>query len=125
MKKAIESKKAPQAIGPYNQAIECNGIVFVSGQLPVNTETGIPKTIAEQTNQVLINLGYVLEEAGLTYNDVVKTTCFLSNMDDFSEMNSVYGTFFKDVPPARATVAVRTLPLNVLVEIECIAMKQE
>ncbi|WP_067035079.1 Rid family detoxifying hydrolase [Allomuricauda sp. CP2A] len=123
MKKAIKSAKAPKAIGPYNQAVLCKGILFVSGQLPINQNSEIPLTVAQQTEQVLKNLGHVLDEAGYGYDDVVKTTCYLSDMDDFKEMNQVYGNYFKEVPPARATVAVRTLPLEVLVEIECIAIK--
>jgi 2-iminobutanoate/2-iminopropanoate deaminase len=91
--------------------------------LPINQNSEIPLTVAQQTEQVLKNLGHVLDEAGYGYDDVVKTTCYLSDMDDFKEMNQVYGNYFKEVPPARATVAVRTLPLEVLVEIECIAIK--
>lgn len=123
MKRAIKSTKAPKAIGPYNQAVLCNGILFVSGQLPINENSEIPLNITQQTEQVLKNIGHVLEEAGYNYDDVVKTTCYLSDMDDFKEMNLVYGNYFKEVPPARATVAVRTLPIEVLVEIECIAIK--
>lgn len=122
MKTAIKSENAPEAIGPYNQAIECGKMVFVSGQLPVHLVNGMPSTIKEQTQQVLENLGHVLTAAGLDYSHVVKTTCFLSDMNDFAEMNEVYGSFFNKIPPARATVAVKQLPLNALVEIECIAM---
>ncbi|PXX30524.1 RidA family protein [Arenibacter sp. ARW7G5Y1] len=123
MKKAIKSEMAPKAIGPYNQAIECNGMVFVSGQLPLNLNSEMPQNVADQTTQVLKNLEYVLFEAGLSFDNVVKTTCYLTDMDDFAEMNKVYSSCFQNVPPARATIAVRSLPLNALVEIECIAIR--
>lgn len=124
MKKVIESAKAPAAIGPYSQAIEANGTVYISGQIPVNRETGtIPEGITEQTEQVMKNIGYILEEVGCNYSDIVKTTCLLSDMANFKAMNDVYGKFFSENPPARAAFAVRELPLGVLIEIESIVLK--
>lgn len=126
MKKAIESAQAPAAIGPYSQAIEANGMVFISGQIPVNRATGnIPEGITEQTEQVMKNIGFILSEVGLEYKDVVKTTCLLSDMANFKAMNEVYAKYFNETPPARAAFAVRELPLGVLVEIESIAIKGE
>ena len=126
MKKIIISNKAPEAIGPYNQAIEANGMIFISGQIPINRETGeIPEGIEAQTNQVLKNIGYILEEAGCTYNDVVKTTCLLSDINHFKAMNEVYAKYFNENPPARAAFAVKELPLGVLIEIESIAINNK
>lgn len=125
MKKQISTAKAPAAIGPYSQAIEANGMVFVSGQLPVNPATGefAEGGIKELTRQSLTNMKNILAEAGLTMENVVKTTVFLSDMSDFAAMNEVYASFFDGVAPARSAVAVKTLPKNALVEIECIAVK--
>ena len=124
MKKVIHTDKAPKAIGPYSQAIENNGMLFVSGQIPVDPATGkIAETIEAQTEQVLKNIGAILEEAGYTYADVVKTTCLLSDMDNFKPMNEVYARYFNENPPARATFAVKALPMGVMVEIESIAIK--
>jgi 2-iminobutanoate/2-iminopropanoate deaminase len=124
MKKVIESSQAPAAIGPYSQSIEANGLVFISGQIPINRKTGaIPEGIMAQTEQVLKNIGFILEEAGLDYSDIVKTTCLLSDMADFKAMNEVYAKYFNINPPARAAFAVKELPLGVLVEIESIAVK--
>lgn len=125
MKKQISTAKAPAAIGPYSQAIEANGMVFVSGQLPVDPETGefAEGGIKELTRQSLTNMKNILAEAGLGMENVVKTTVFLADMADFAAMNEVYASFFEGVAPARSAVAVKTLPKNALVEIECIAVR--
>ncbi|MBO5810225.1 MAG: RidA family protein [Bacteroidales bacterium] len=125
MKKVIATKNAPGAIGPYSQAIEVNGMLFISGQIPINPETGniVEGGIYEQTEQVMKNLEGILTEAGYTFDDVVKSTCLLSDMANFAAMNEVYGKRFAQNPPARAAFAVRTLPKEVLVEIEMIAAK--
>ncbi|HJA86973.1 MAG TPA: RidA family protein [Candidatus Bacteroides avicola] len=124
MKKAINSKKAPGAIGPYSQAIEAGGMVFVSGQLPINAETGeMAQGAQAQTRQSLENIKHILEEAGLTMGDVVKTTVFLEDMSLFGEMNEVYATYFEAPFPARSAVAVDALPKGASVEIECIAVR--
>jgi len=123
MKKEIKTDKAPQAIGPYSQAIEANGFVFASGQIAIDPASGELKmgTIEEQTRLVLTNLKAVLEAAGSSFDKVVKCTVFLQNMDDFSKMNGVYAEFFKAPFPARAAVQVARLPKDVKVEIEAIA----
>ena len=123
--KALHTEKAPAAIGPYSQAIEVNGFVFASGQIPLNPETGeiVEGGIKEQTHQALTNASHIMQEAGLTLANVVKTTVFLSDMADFAAMNEVYAIFFSQPFPARSAVAVKTLPKNVLVEVECIAAK--
>lgn len=125
MKKEIKTEKAPQAIGPYSQAIEANGFVFASGQIAIDPSTGKLNTgsIEEQTRLVLSNLQAVLEAAGSSFDKVVKCTVFLQDMNDFSRMNSVYGEFFKPPFPARAAVQVARLPKDVKVEIEAIAVK--
>lgn len=124
MKKVICSEKAPGAIGPYSQAIEANGMVFVSGQLPIDATTGeMPEDIEAQTRQSLQNMKHILEEVGLTMSNVVKTTVFLSDMSLFAGMNGVYTTFFEGSFPARSAFAVKTLPKEALVEIECIAVR--
>ena len=125
MKKVIATKNAPGAIGPYSQAIEVNGMLFISGQIPINPETGniVEGGIYEQTEQVMKNLEGILTEAGYTFDNVVKSTCLLSDMANFAAMNEVYGKRFTQNPPARAAFAVRTLPKEVLVEIEMIALK--
>ncbi|RKW59454.1 MAG: RidA family protein [Prevotella sp.] len=124
--KAIHTDKAPKAIGPYSQAIEAGGLVFVSGQLPVNPSTGefAEGGIKEQTRQSLTNAQQVLQAAGTDLSRVVKTTVFLSDMDNFGAMNEVYAEFFSQPFPARSAFAVRTLPKGALVEIECIAEAQ-
>lgn len=122
--KAINTTKAPAAIGPYSQAINSGaGIVFVSGQLPIDPATGsFPEGgVREQTRQSLLNAQAILEEAGLALGNVVKTTVFLADMSDFAAMNEVYASFFTAPYPARSAVAVKTLPKGALVEIECIA----
>lgn len=124
MKKVINTVNAPKAIGPYSQAIEANGMVFISGQIPINPENGqVPEGIEAQTEQVMKNIGAILNEAGLGYQNVIKTTCLLSDMDNFQAMNAVYGKYFPENPPARAAYGVVKLPLGVLVEIESIAVK--
>jgi 2-iminobutanoate/2-iminopropanoate deaminase len=125
MKKVIATKNAPGAIGPYSQAIEVNGMLFISGQIPINPATGniVEGGIYEQTEQVMKNLEGILTEAGYTFDNVVKSTCLLSDMANFAAMNEVYGKRFAQNPPARAAFAVRTLPKEVLVEIEMIAAK--
>ena len=124
MKKVICSEKAPGAIGPYSQAIEANGMVFVSGQLPIDATTGeMPDTVEAQARQSLENMKHILEEAGLTMANVVKTTVFLQDMSLFAGMNGVYATYFEGAFPARSAVAVKALPKDALVEIECIAVR--
>jgi len=124
MKKIIFTEKAPKAIGPYSQAVEINGTLYISGQIPINPETGtMPEGIKAQTEQVMKNIGAILEAAGYTYNHVVKSTCLLSDMDNFQAMNEVYGQYYKENPPARAAYGVVKLPLGALIEIETIAVK--
>ena len=123
--KVINTSKAPKAIGPYSQAIEANGLVITSGQLPIDPATGefAPGGIKEQTRQSLTNAKAILEEAGISLANVMKTTVFLSDMYDFAAMNEVYAEFFNEPFPARSAIAVKTLPKNALVEVECIAAK--
>lgn len=125
MKKVIFTEKAPAAIGPYSQAIEANGMVFMSGQIPVNPATGVfvEGGIVEQTTQVFENIKNVLAEAGLTTANVVKTTVFLADMSMLADMNAVYAKYFDGAFPARSAVAVKELPKGALVEIECIAVR--
>jgi len=125
MKKIIFTEKAPQPVGPYSQATLCNGILFIAGQVPVVPETGKKAEggILEQTDQVLRNMGAILEAAGYTFSDVVKTTCILSDMADFKAMNEVYTRYFSDSQPARAAYAVKELPLGALIEIEAVAIQ--
>jgi len=124
MKKIIFTEKAPKAIGPYSQAIEINGTLYISGQVPVNPETGtMPEGIKEQTEQVMKNIGAILDAAGYSFIDVVKSTCLLSNMDNFQAMNEVYESYYTENPPARAAYGVVKLPLGAMVEIETIAVK--
>lgn len=125
MKKVIFTEKAPAAIGPYSQAIEANGMVFMSGQIPVDPSTGsfVEGGIAEQTTQVFENIKNVLAEAGLTTANIVKTTVFLADMSLFAEMNEGYAKYFDGAFPARSAVAVKGLPKGALVEIECIVVK--
>ena len=122
MKKVISTTNAPAAIGPYSQAIEVNGMVFASGQIPVDPATGevAGDKIETQAEQSCKNVGAILEEAGLTFDNVIKTTCFLADMGDFAKFNEVYAKYFVN-KPARSCVAVKTLPKNVLCEVEVIA----
>ena len=120
--KTLETKKAPAAIGPYSQAKVVNGMLYASGQIPINPATGNvdATTIEGQTEQVIANIAAVLEEAGSSFDNVVKTTCFLADMNDFAAFNEVYAKYFVN-KPARSCVAVKTLPKNVLCEVEVIA----
>jgi len=126
MKEIISTPKAPGAIGPYNQATALANLVFTSGQIPLDPETMelVEGGIKEQSTLVMNNLKAVLEEAGSSYENVLKTTCYLSDMGNFAAFNEVYAEYFKaETAPARATVAVKTLPKNVLVEVDAIAFK--
>ncbi len=125
MKKIIHTLKAPQAIGPYSQAVEVNGILYVSGQIGVDPGTGefVPGGIREQTLRVLRNIEIILMSAGYTRNDVVKSTVYLKDMDDFPEMNEVYASFYEEKHPARAAVQVVRLPKDALIEIDTIAVR--
>ncbi|SFF50585.1 RidA family protein [Sunxiuqinia elliptica] len=125
MKRVISTPNAPAAIGPYSQAIEVNGTLYISGQVPIDSQTAqvVEGDITVQTEQVMKNIGAILEAAGYSYADVVKSTCLLSDMGNFKAMNEVYGKYYQENPPARAAFAVKELPLSVLVEIETIAVK--
>ena len=125
-KKAILTKKAPLPIGPYNQAIQFDNLLFISGQIPLDPENGklISSGIKEETNKVMTNIQCILEEAKMNFNNVVKTTIFLKDMNDFVKVNTEYAKFFENyIPPARETVQVSQLPKNVNIEISCIAIK--
>ncbi len=121
--KFISTKEAPEAIGPYSQAVEANGFIYTSGQIALD-ENGImvANDITNQTHQVMKNLFYVLEAAGAHFNDVLKTTIYLANMNDFDEVNKIYAHYFGTHKPVRSTVAVKTLPKHALVEIDCVAL---
>ena len=123
MKKVIATTNAPAAIGPYSQAIEYNGMVYASGQIPVNPATGEVESdnIEGQADQSRKNVGAILKEAGLDYSNVIKTTCFLADIADFAKFNEVYSRYFKEEAPARSCVAVKDLPKGVLCEVEVIA----
>ncbi|WP_258105371.1 RidA family protein [Marinoscillum sp. MHG1-6] len=123
MSKIIFAKKAPEPIGPYSQAVISGSHLFVSGQIAIDQQSGkmISTTIEEETKQVMTNIGYILEEAGLTFANIIKCSIFISDMSQFSQINAVYGEFFKENPPARETVEVSQLPKGVNVEISCIA----
>ena len=122
--KTIKTSEAPAAVGPYSQAIEVNGFVYLSGQLPINPRTGeFPEGIQAQVQQSLENVRAILSEAGLTMKDVVKSTILLADISDFSAMNEVYATFFSEPYPARSAFAVKALPKGALVEIKCIAAR--
>jgi len=125
MKKIIHTDKAPAAVGPYSQAVEVNGILYVSGQVPLDPATGkiAEGGITEQTVQVMENIRSILEEAGYSFPQVVKSTCLLADMAHFRAMNEVYARYYPDSQPARAAFAVRELPLGALVEIETIAVR--
>jgi len=125
MKKIISTDKAPKAIGPYSQAVEANNTLYISGQIPINPATGklIKGDIKEQTELVMKNIGAILEEAGFSYIDVVKSTCLLSDIKNFAAMNEVYAKYYPSEPPARAAYEVVNLPLGALIEIETIAVK--
>ena len=123
MKKIISTTKAPSAIGPYSQAMQVGNLIYTSGQIPINPATGsfVEGGIKDQTRQSLLNVKAILEEAGLTMDNVVKTTVFMADMNDFADMNAVYAEFFAEPYPARSAVAVKTLPKGALVEIEVVA----
>lgn len=124
MKKIIASPLAPKAVGPYSQAVEAGGALYVSGQLPIDGATGrMAEGVEEQTRQSLTNLGHILSEAGYAYSDVVKTTVLLQNIGDFAAMNAVYAGFFTGQMPARICYQVAALPMGALVEIDAIASK--
>ncbi|MCO5266870.1 MAG: RidA family protein [Lentimicrobium sp.] len=125
MKKVIYTDHAPKAIGPYSQAIEINGMLFISGQVPIDPETGkiVEGGIKEQTEQVMKNIGAILKAAGYDFQDVIKSTCLLSDMANFTDMNEVYGRYYTENPPARAAYGVVRLPLGAMIEIETIAAK--
>ena len=123
MKQVISTPKAPAAIGPYSQAIRVGNLIYTSGQIPINPATGqfVEGGIKEQTRQSLTNVKAILEEAGTSMANVVKTTVFMADMNDFADMNTVYAEFFTEPFPARSAVAVKTLPKGALVEIEVVA----
>ena len=123
MKEIVNSSKAPAPIGPYSQAVRMNNTLYVSGQIAIDQSSGnlVEGTIEEETEQVMKNLGFILEEAGLSFENVLKCSIFISSMDDFARINEVYGKYFSINPPARETVEVSKLPKGVNVEISCIA----
>ncbi|MBM4315921.1 MAG: RidA family protein [Deltaproteobacteria bacterium] len=123
-KEVVATQEAPQAIGPYSQAIKANGLLFVSGQIPLDPKTGmvVGKTIEEQTEQVMKNLGAILNSQKMSFDHVVKTTVFITNMAEFPRFNEIYAKYMKNPYPARATVEVGKLPKDVVVEIEAIAI---
>ena len=125
MKKIISTKSAPAAIGPYSQAVEAGGLIFISGQLPIDPATGelAPAEIKAQTEAVIKNLEGILKAEGLGLENVLKTTVFMADLSQFAQMNEIYGRFFANQPPARATVEVKALPKAALVEIEAIAAR--
>lgn len=125
MKRIINTPNAPAAIGPYSQAVEINGTLYISGQIPIDPSIAkvVEGNITVQTEQVMKNIGAILKEAGYDYSDVVKSTCLLSDMANFKAMNEVYGRYYPENAPARAAFAVKELPLGVLIEIETVAVK--
>ena len=125
MKKIILSQDAPAPIGPYSQAVEVNGFIYCSGQIALDAKSGeiVGENVEDQTKKVMSNIEAVLKAADLTFQNVFKTTIFLKDMDDFGKVNAIYGEAFTEEPPARSTVAVRTLPKDVMVEIEVIAAR--
>ena len=128
MKKVISTKDAPAAIGPYSQAVEAGGFVFLSGQIPLDPATGQLVSsggVREETRRVMENLHGVLRAAGLDFSDVVKTTVYLADLGDFAAVNEVYGAYFKETPPARATVQVAALPKGARVEIDAVALRRQ
>lgn len=127
MKKIIATEKAPKAVGPYSQAVEVNGFLYVSGQLPVDVTTGefVPGGVKEQVKSVLTNVKSILEEGGYSFSDVVKSTVYLTDMAQFAEMNEIYATFFSEPYPARVAFAVVALPKGALVEIDVVAYKAQ
>jgi len=126
-RRAIQTEKAPKAIGPYSQAIHAGGLIFVSGQIPIDPETGecVKADIRQQARRVLENVKGILESEGLGMGEVVKTTIFLKDMGKFNDVNEIYATYFSAPPPARSTVEVSNLPKNVDIEIEAIALAEK
>lgn len=127
MKRIISTGNAPKAIGPYSQAVEINETLYISGQVPLDPQTMqlVGGGIKEQTRQVMKNIGAILESGGYHFSDVVKSTCLLSDMQNFKEMNEIYGEYYPENPPARAAFAVKDLPLGALIEIETIAIREK
>ena len=127
MKKIVSTTEAPAAVGPYSQAIRVGQFVFTAGQIPLDPQSGVivSEDISEQTRRVLDNLTAVLKAENLTFSHIVKTTIFLTDMNDFAKVNEVYASYFSDLPPARSTVAVLALPKGARVEIECIAVSDQ
>ncbi|MGF7138794.1 RidA family protein [Roseimarinus sediminis] len=125
MKKIIFTSEAPAAVGPYSQAVEINGTLYISGQVPIDPASGkvVANTIEGQSEQVMKNIAAILKEAGYAFSDVVKSTCLLSDMANFKAMNEVYARYYPENQPARAAFAVKELPLGVLIEIETVAVK--
>lgn len=125
MKRIVSTEKAPKAIGPYSQAVEAGGLLFISGQIPLDPVSGklVEGGIVEQTEQVMKNIGSILEAAGYSFRNVVKSTCLLKEITDFKAMNEIYSRYYTENQPARAAFAVKDLPLGALVEIETIASK--
>ena len=125
IKEVLHTELAPAAVGPYSQAVASNNIIFTSGQIPINPKTGKIEaaTIEEQTEQVLKNLHYVLAQGGVAFDRVIKTTCFLADMNDFAAFNGVYARYFPENPPARSCVQVAALPMGAKVEVEVIAVQ--
>ncbi len=125
MKRIVKTTKAPAAIGPYSQAVESNGTLYISGQVPLDPVSMklVEGGIVEQTTQVMKNIGAILKEAGYDYSDVVKSTCLLSDMANFKAMNEIYSLYYPENHPARAAFAVKELPLGALIEIEAVAVK--
>lgn len=125
MKKALQIHGAPNPIGPYSQAILSNNTLYVSGQIPLNPITGemVDEDIKESTHQVMKNIRALLDEAGMSFENVVKCSIFLKNLDDFIQVNEIYSEYFRSIPPARETVEVSKLPMDVCIEISCIAIK--
>ena len=125
IKEVLHTDLAPAAVGPYSQAVASNNIIFTSGQIPINPKTGKIEvaTIEEQTEQVMKNLHYVLAQGGVAFDRVIKTTCFLADMNDFAAFNGVYAKYFPENPPARSCVQVAALPMGAKVEVEAIAVQ--
>jgi 2-iminobutanoate/2-iminopropanoate deaminase len=125
MKRIIYTENAPRPVGPYSQAVEQNGTLYIAGQVPINPVTGklVEGSIQEQTEQVMLNIEAILEAAGYAFSDVVKSTCLLADMADFKAMNEIYSRFYPSNPPARVAFAAKQLPLGALIEIETIAAK--
>lgn len=125
-KEIVESQKAPAPIGPYSQAVKAGGMLYVSGQIPLDQESGnlITGNVEEETKLVMENLGFILSAAGLSFEHVVKCSIFIKDMNDFAKINEIYGSYFTNNPPARETVQVARLPKDVSVEISCIAIAQ-